>query len=118
MTPFAKVRLGLAAKVAICVIASTAAFFTLFGYVNLRIERGNSERLIKQSAERITDLILRSTRYQMLHNDRDALHSMVHDLGSEPGIQRIRILNPEGRVAFGTDPAELNRIVEASALTS
>ena len=82
-----QLRLGLAAKLAICVVASTAAFFVLFGYVNLRIERGHSERLVEQSAERITDIILRSTRYQMMHNDREALHSMVRDVGSEPGAE-------------------------------
>ena len=30
-------RLGLAAKLAVCVIVSTAAFFVLFGYLNLRV---------------------------------------------------------------------------------
>jgi two-component system NtrC family sensor kinase len=108
-------RLGLAAKLAICVIASTAAFFTLFGYINLRIERNHSERLIEQSAERLTDIILRSTRYQMLHNDREALHSMVRDVGSEPGIQRIRIFNKDGRITFSTEPAELNTVVDKRA---
>ena len=107
-----KLRLGLAAKLAICVIASTAAFFVLFGYINLRIERSHSERLVEQSGERLTDIILRSTRYQMLHNDREALHSMVRDVGSEPGIQRIRIFNKDGRITFSTDAAELNAVVD------
>ena len=110
-----QLRMGLAAKLAVCVVASTAAFFVLFGYVNLRIERGHSERLVEQSAERITDIILRSTRYQMLHNDREALHSMVRDVGSEPGIQRIRIFNKDGRITFSTDPSELNSVVDKTA---
>ena len=42
--------------------------------------------------------MLRSTRYGMLHNDREALHNIIQELGSEPGIQRIRIFNQEGRV--------------------
>jgi hypothetical protein len=37
------IRLGLAAKLAICVIASTAAFFALFGFINLRAERATRE---------------------------------------------------------------------------
>ena len=74
------IRLGLAAKLAICVIASTAAFFALFGYINLRMERSHSEELVEQSADRITDIILRSTHYEMLHNDRDAL--LQHDPGT------------------------------------
>ena len=110
MIGFRTIRLGLAAKLAICVVASTAAFFTLFGYINLRAERNHSERLIQQSAERLTDIILRSTRYQMLHNDRDALYAMVQDMGREPGIHRIRVFNPDGRVAFSTDVGDVNSV--------
>jgi two-component system NtrC family sensor kinase len=102
------IRLGLAAKLAICVIASTAAFFASFGYINLRAQRSYSERLIQQSAQRVTDVILSSTRYQMLNNDRDALYAMVHNLGREPGIYRIRVFNQEGRVAFSSDQREMN----------
>ena len=88
-----KPRVGLAAKLAICVIASTAAFFALFGYLNLRMERSHSEDLIKQSAYRTADVILRSTHYEMLHNDRDALYNIIRELGSENGIRRIRLFN-------------------------
>jgi two-component system NtrC family sensor kinase len=104
------VKLGLAAKLAICVVASTAAFFTLFGYINLRAEQRHSERLIELSARRITDVILRSTRYQMLHNDRDALFAMVQDMGHEPGIHRIRVFNQDGRIAFSTSSREVNTV--------
>ena len=60
------------------------------------MERSQSEDLVRQSADRIADVILRSTRYEMLHNDREALYNIIQELGSEPGIQRIRIFNKEG----------------------
>ena len=60
------IRLGLAAKLAVCVIASTAAFFALFGCINLRLERRQAMDLVIQSADRVSDVILRSTRYEML----------------------------------------------------
>ena len=69
------------------------------------MERRHSEDLVEQSADRITDLILRSTHYEMLHNDRDALYNVIQELGSEPGIQRIRIFNKEGRITLSTDAA-------------
>ena len=100
----------LAAKLAVCVIASTAAFFALFGIINLRVERRHSQELVEQSADRITDVILRSTRYEMLHNDRDALHNIIQELGSEPGIQRIRIFNKDGRITFSTDAGEVGTV--------
>lgn len=110
-----RIRVGLAAKLAICVVASTAAFFGLFGYLNLRMERRQSQDLIVQSADRISDLILRSTRYEMLHNDREALYNVIRELGTEPGIRRIRIFNKEGRITISTEPGEIDTVVDQRA---
>jgi len=110
-----KFRLGLAAKVAISVIASTAVFFALFGIINLRSEQHFSEELVEQAANRITDLIVRSTHYQMLNNDRDALHNMIQEIGAESGIQRIRILNKDGLIVYSTDPAERQTPIDKRA---
>jgi two-component system NtrC family sensor kinase len=115
MNLYKKIRLGLAAKLAICVILSTAAFFTLFGYLNLRVERAQSREFVLQAADRISDVILRSTHYEMLHNDRDALYNVLQELGSEPGIRRIRIFNKEGRITLSTDAREVNAVVDKRA---
>ena len=111
MTPGKKIRMGLAAKLAVCVIASTAAFFALFGYINLRLERRQALDLVNLSADSISDIILRSTRYEMMHDDREALLNVIQELGSEPGIQRIRIFNKEGRITVSTDAREINAVV-------
>src|ERR1043166_2816982 len=100
-------RIGLAAKLAICLMASTAAFFALYGYINVREQRRHAEAQIMQSAERITDIIRRSTHYEMLHNDREALYNVIQEIGSEPGIRRIRIFNNDGRIQFSTDAKEV-----------
>jgi two-component system NtrC family sensor kinase len=115
MRPGSKIRFGVAAKLAVCVIASTAAFFTLFGYINLRMERAHSRSMMVQSADRITDVILRSTRYEMLHNDRDALYNIIQELGSEPEVHRIRIFNKDGRITFSTHAAEVGTSVDKRA---
>jgi len=66
----------LAARWRFAPIAGTAAFFALFGFLKpadgTRLFAGNGE----QSAT-VTDVILRSTRYQMLHNDRDGLLNII-----------------------------------------
>ena len=109
------IRLGLAAKLAICVIVSTAAFFALFGYINLRVERSLMRDFVVQSADRITDVILRSTKYEMMRNDREALVNVIQELGSEPGIRRIRIFNKDGRITLSTDAREVNTVVDKTA---
>jgi two-component system NtrC family sensor kinase len=109
-------RLGLAAKVAVCVIASTAAFFSLFGYINLRSERRHFQEQVEQAANRIADVIVRSTHYTMLKNDADGLKNIVQELGPEPGIQRIRIINHAGRVTYSTDTQETQQSLDLDAV--
>jgi two-component system NtrC family sensor kinase len=115
MKPFRQFRMGVAAKLAICVIASTAAFFSLFGILNLRSEQHFSQDLVEQAANRISDLIVHTTHYQMLHNDNAALLNMIHEIGTEPGIQHIRILNKDGLIIYSTDPKELGKPVDKRA---
>ncbi len=110
-----QIRLGLAAKLAVCVIASTAAFFALFGFINLRMESAHSQSLVAQSADRVTEIILRSTRYEMLHNDRDALINVIQEIGTEPGIRRIRVFNKDGRITLSTEAREVDRVVDKTA---
>lgn len=108
-------RAGLAVKLAVSLVVSTAAFFALFGYWNLRLQRQHSEKMVLQSADRISDLIQRSTRYLMLRNDREALYQVINTIGNEPGIRRIRIFNEEGRISFSTDSEEVNTLVNKRA---
>src|SRR3970040_2202105 len=107
--PGKRLRTALAGKLAGSLVLRTGAPFALFGILNLRLQQRHSEEMVLRSADRISDLIQRSTRYQMLRNDREALYQVITTIGSEPGIRRIRIFNEEGRVSFSTDPAEVGR---------
>jgi two-component system NtrC family sensor kinase len=113
--PARRLRISLAVKLATSLVVSTAILFLVFGYLNLRLQRRNSQEMVLQSAERISDLIQRSTRYQMMRNDREALYQVITTIGNEPGIRRIRIFNEEGRVSISTDPRELNTLVDKQA---
>jgi len=115
MTLGTQIRFSLSFKLIVCLVLSLAALFSLFGFVNLRLQRQHSEDLVLHSADRISDLILRSTRYQMLRNDREALYQVITTIGSEPGIRRIRIFNEEGRISFSTDSSEVSTFVDKRA---
>jgi two-component system NtrC family sensor kinase len=108
-------RVGLAPKLVILLVVCTVGLFSVFGYLNLRLQRRNSEQVILQNAERIGDVIQRSTRYQMLRNDREALYEMITAIGTQPGIRGVRIFNQEGRISFSTKPEETNTLVNKSA---
>jgi two-component system NtrC family sensor kinase len=99
--------------VALC--AGAAAILAFAGASNLHLQRAQLTRLVGLSADRIADIIRRSTREAMLRDDREGLHRMIRTIGSEPGIRRIRILNKQGAIRTSTDASEVGRQVDIRA---
>ena len=101
-------RIGIAAKLAVYLVLGTGAVFLLFAVWNIRVHRAHAEALVGQHAAGIDEVIQRSTRYHMLRNDREALQRIIADIGSEPGIRRIRIYNRQGQISFSDNNRELD----------
>lgn len=97
------IRIGIAAKLAVYLVLGTGAVFFTFGLWNVRVHRAHAEALVAQHAAGIGEVIQRSTRYDMLRNDREALRQIIADIGNEPGIRRVRIYNSKGVVSYGSD---------------
>lgn len=91
------------------------ATFALVGYLTIRLHRRHLEAQTQLSAERVSDLVKRSTSQYMLHNDREGLHQMMRTIASEPGVVSIRIFNQEGRITYSTDPREVDTFVAKDA---
>ena len=108
-------RIGLAAKLAGCLVAAALGFFALFGYFHQKLEQRHLEALVNISAERISDVIHSSAWQAMMANDRERLYQLIQDLSREPGMRRIRIVNEEGLVQHSTDAAEVGHVVDKSA---
>ena len=106
---------SLSAKLVIVLLIAMVAIFSLLGYLNIRLHRKHLEQVTLANADRISDVIKRSTEYHMLHNNRVALYEQIRTTGAEPGILRIRIFNQEGRISFSTDEREVDKYVDKSA---
>ncbi len=106
---------SLSAKLVLSLIASMAVVFGLLGYLNIRLHRQHLEQSTLASAERVSDVIKRSTAYYMLRNDREGLYHVMHTIGDEPGMERVRIFDQQGQISYSTDPAELNHVVDKRA---
>jgi two-component system NtrC family sensor kinase len=103
---------SLSVKLAVSLIAGMFACFGLLGYLNIRLHRKHLEQSVLVSAERISDVVERSTSYSMLRNDREGLYRTIQTMAAQPGIVRIRIFNKEGRISFSTDAGEAGTLVD------
>jgi two-component system NtrC family sensor kinase len=108
-------RLGLSQKLALCLVAATLAGFVLFSYFHERLEQRHLEALVSLSANRVSDIVHSSAWQAMMHNDRERLYSLVRDIGREPGINLLRIMDENGFVKFSTDAKETGTMVDKKA---
>jgi two-component system NtrC family sensor kinase len=106
---------SLNAKLVFSLLVSMTAVFGLLGYLNIRLHRQHLEQSTLASAERVSDVIKRSTTYYMLRNDREGLYHVMRTIGDEPGMERVRIFDQQGQITYSTDPAELNHVVDKRA---
>lgn len=117
LTPgrWSRITGSLSTKLITLLLAAMVGIFALLGYLNIRLHRQHLETATLVSAERVSDVIKRSTSYYMLHNDREGLYHIMGDFADEPGMVRIRVINQEGRISFSTDPREINTLVDKGA---
>lgn len=107
-----RVSHSLSTKLNVLLLSAMVAIFGLLGYLNVRLHRQHLEQAALLSAERISDVITRSTSEYMLRNDREGLYRTIHAIADEPGMAKIRIFDQDGRISYSTDAAELNHIVD------
>lgn len=106
---------SLGAKLIWLLLAAMLVIFALLGFATIRLHRHDLETATLSAAERVSDLIKRSTSYYMLRNDRDGLYHMMSTIAGEPGVERVRVFDQQGKISYSTDPSEVNHNVDKGA---
>jgi len=106
---------SISAKLIGSLLAVMVVIFALLGYLNIRLHRQHLEAATLANAERVSDVIKRSTTYYMLRNDREGLYHAIQTMADEPGMIKVRILDQEGRISYSTDPAEVSHVLDKTA---
>ncbi len=88
--------------------------FGALGFVNIQLHRRHLESATLANADHLNEVVKRSMTYYMLRNDREALHHTIDTLAEEPGVLRIRVINPEGRISYSTTD-EIGSLVDKRA---
>jgi hypothetical protein len=91
-----RVNRSISAKLIGSLLVIMVVVFALLGYLNIRLHRQHLEASTLASAERVSDVIKNSTTYYMLRNDREGLYHSIQTIADEPGMIKVRILDPGG----------------------
>lgn len=108
-------RMTLSAKLNVLLLGTMVVIFALLGYLNVRLHRQHLEENTLLVAERISDVIKHGTTEYMLRNDREGLYHSIQTMAAEPGIEKIRIFDQEGRITYTTNANEQSRVVDKTA---
>jgi two-component system NtrC family sensor kinase len=110
-------RLGqsISAKLMVSIFVVLIIIFSLFGYFSIRDQRRHLEDAALVSAEQQSEVLRRSASRYMLNNDRIGLYEMMLNMADQPGMVRVRIMNPQGVISYSTAPAEVGTMVNKNA---
>ena len=89
--------------------------FGLLGFFSIRDQRQHLDEAALVSAEQQSEVLRRSASRYMLKNDRTGLYEMMLNMADQPGMVRVRIMNPQGVVSYSTDATEVGAMVDKSA---
>jgi two-component system, NtrC family, sensor kinase len=106
-------RLG--AKLIFWVVTVTVIVIGIFAYVNLTTQR---QQLLDEAiwgARQLSGVLKLSLRFNMLKNYREALYSSIETIGTQEGIEKVRIFNKEGKIQFSSDWGEIGTMVGKKA---
>jgi hypothetical protein len=64
-----------------------------------------------QSGRNIANTVVLSTRYAMLHNDRQHLGNIIANIGQHQGVEHLRVFNHDGFITFSRNQSEVGHQV-------
>src|SRR5471032_2096698 len=101
-------------KLLVLLLACLACGSAVLGYINIRLHRHDLEQVSLEQAIEIGDFVRDNTYRSMMANDREGLHEAIQAIGNHKEIERIRIINKDGGVAFSSDSREAGLLIPRS----
>lgn len=98
-------------KLLLLLLACLACGSVLLGFINIRLHRHDLEQVSLEQAVEISDFVRDTTHRSMMANDRQGLHEAIQAIGRHKEIERVRIINHEGRVSFSSDASESGTLI-------
>ncbi len=114
-TPWAIIRKSLALKLIATAGLSLVLSVAALSYFAIRHQEDILMSYVVNEADRLGTTIKLGTRYAMMINSRGDLSQIITNIGSQPGIEAVRIVNKQGAIKFSNRPAEVDSVVAQRA---
>jgi two-component system NtrC family sensor kinase len=96
--------------VAIVSLATVGAFF----FAEVAVQRHLLSQVVAES-QLLSDTIRNALHRAMLQDRRGDAYLIMQDIGREPGIEMVRMMDQDGRITYSTDRTEIGKLVDRQA---
>jgi len=86
-----------------------AAFLGGLAWIMINLYESDLRNHLLLNGSQVTDLLIRSTQHSMLRNDKGEVQEILSAVGTDPGIEGLRIINKSGDVTFATRRTEIGQ---------
>jgi HAMP domain-containing protein len=108
-------RVRLRPKLVFFTATATTAVLAVTAFLTLRFFHGQLLEVVGESCSNQSDALRVVLEEQMTAGDRKLLHRMVGDIGREPHVAWVAVLDHEGRVRVSSDPRTEGRLIDKSS---
>jgi two-component system NtrC family sensor kinase len=105
----------LSVKLTAVITITTLVSITVFVSLGLRVQQRHLTEEVVRGADRFSDTIRASTYHSMLADRMADAYATMDTIGHLKGIEKVRMMNKEGRITFSTDRAEVGQLVDKRA---
>jgi two-component system NtrC family sensor kinase len=102
-------------KVALYLVVALTAAMGLFTVLVIRHQQDELLDEVSRHVMQVSEVIVKSTRYAMLLNERELAGRIIADIGKQKGIERVRIISKDGTIIHSNRPAEVGYSVDQQA---
>ena len=107
--------MSILARYAIATSVILLVTFVLFAAVTLNSIRRVYDREAVMLAEMISETIISTTHHGMLNNDSQSVYKMIAEVGRQPEIDHVRLLNKDGVIRYSTHAGEIGKKIDKNA---
>ena len=108
-------RFSLIQKLTILTGTVVIVFMTLFAWINI----SNLQRILVtdtiRDLDNLANGVIRMGGKHLSSDNRAQLCRIIDEASRSPGVERIRLINPDGTVAYSSHPSETGRMLDQKA---
>jgi signal transduction histidine kinase len=108
-------RVRLRAKLGFFAATATTAVLASTAYLTIRVFRAELLEVLAESNSNQSDALRVVLEEQMVADDLTLVRRLVDDIGREPNVSWVAVLNAEGRVRITSDPRAFDQVIETSS---